>query len=502
MRQFLLAHDLGTSGNKATLFTTDGRLVDSRVSAYETAYSNENWAEQDPADWWRAICESTRALLSGRDPGEIAAVCFSGQMMGCLCVDRHGLPLRNSIIYSDQRSEDQTRRLVERLSPEAVYRITGHRASPSYSVEKLMWVKEKQPEIYRRTFRMLNAKDYANFKLTGRMCTDYSDASGTNAFDISQRRWSPQIVEASEIDAGMLPEAVPSTAVIGEVTREAAKETGLAAGTPVVTGAGDGGCATVGAGSVDEGITYNYLGSSSWISTTTREPVWDASQRTFTFAHPVPGFYQPCGTMQTAGSAYSWLKQEICTAEAHEAEASGADPYELMNAAIESSPPGANGVVFLPHLMGERSPRWNPKAKGAWIGVHLETRRADIMRAVLEGVSMNLEIILSVMKAFVPISEITLIGGGAKGRLWRQLLADIYGMPVLVPELLEEATSMGAAIIGGVGAGVFADFGVVARFLSITDTVNPRPRIAATYQALKPVFDDCYRRLEPVFERL
>jgi xylulokinase len=502
MKRYLLAHDLGTSGNKATLFTFDGQLVDSRVSAYPTDYSNGNWAEQDPQRWWNAVCESTRALLQGRDPREIAAVCFSGQMMGCLCVDNVGVPLRKSIIYSDQRAEAQTKRLVGRLSQTEVYRISGHRASPSYSIEKLMWVKDNEPELYARTYKMLNAKDFMNFKLTGQMRTDHNDASGTNAFDISLREWSARVLDAAEIDPHKLPQVVESIAVLGEVTRGAAEETGLAAGTPVVAGAGDGGCATVGAGSVDVGITYNYLGSSSWISTTSRTPVFDESQRTFTWVHPVPGFYQPCGTMQTAGSAYSWLKEEICGVETRDAEAEGMDPYERINREIEKSPPGANGVIFLPYLLGERSPRWNPRAKGAWIGMRLETKRHDILRSVLEGVSLNLEIILSIMRRFVPIEEVTLIGGGAKGKLWRQMLADIFGLPIQIPSYLEEATSMGAAIIGGVGVGSFSDFTVARRFVILKERVMPQPENVAAYNALKPVFDECYNRLEPVFDRL
>lgn len=502
MKRYLLAHDLGTSGNKATLFSLEGELVDAKVSAYPTAYSHDNWAEQDPARWWTAVCQSTRALLGGRDPQEIAAACFSGQMMGCVCVDKAGAPLRPAIIYCDQRAEEQTRRLAERLSPAEIYKVTGHRASASYSIEKLMWVRDNEPDVFARTFKMLNAKDFMNFKLTGLMRTEHNDASGTNAFDIAARSWSARILDAAGISVEKLPLSVESTAVIGEVTREAAEATGLHAGTPVVAGAGDGGCATVGTGSVAEGITYNYLGSSSWISTTTREPVYDERERTFTWVHPVPGFYQPCGTMQTAGASYAWLKSEICRLEEQSALAAGGDPFELINREIEESPPGSNGLIFLPYLLGERSPRWNPRAKGAWIGLKLETKRHDILRSVLEGVSMNLEIILSIMKRSIALKEIVLIGGGAKGRLWRQMLADVYGVPVLVPAYLEEATSMGAAIIGGVGAGAFKDFRVVDRFVTITETVEPRPEIAAVYNARKPVFDECYRRLEPVFEAL
>jgi xylulokinase len=502
VKRFLLAHDLGTSGDKATLFTFDGELVDSRVSAYPTVYLNDTWAEQDSELWWTAVCSSTRSLLQGRDPADVAAVCFSGQMMGCLCVDRRGRPLHNSLIYCDQRAEPQARSLVERLSPAEVYRTTGHRVSSSYSVEKLMWVRDNEPDVYRATDKMLNAKDYLNFRLTGVLCTDHNDASGTNAFDLRSLSWSARVLEAAGIAVEKLPRAVQSTAVIGEVTREAAEASGLRPGTPVVAGAGDGGCATVGTGSVVEGVTYNYLGSSSWISATTKQPVYDDQERTFTWAHPVPGLYQPCGTMQTAGASYAWVRSQLCACEEQEARASAEDVYEIINREIELSPPGSHGVLFLPYLLGERSPRWNPHARGAWIGLGLETKRSDILRSVLEGVSMNLALILDIMRASIDPAQIILIGGGAKGRLWRQMLADVYGLPVVVPAYLEEATSMGAAIIGGVGVGVFPDFRVVDRFVRVVETVFPRADAAAVYRARKPLFDECYKLLEPAFGRL
>lgn len=502
MKRYLLAHDLGTSGNKATLFTLDGKLVSSKVSPYETRYEHDVWAEQNPDDWWKAVCRTSKELTAKIDKAEIAAVAFSGQMMGCVCVDSHGRPLRNSIIYSDQRAVEETATLLRGVSAEDVYQITGHRASASYSIEKLMWVKAHQAEIYRDTFRMLNAKDYMNLKLTGRFVTEYNDASGTNALDLRQKVWSSRILDAAGIDGAKLPDLVQSISVIGEVTKAAAEETGLKAGTPVVAGAGDGGCATVGVGSVAEGVTYNYLGSSSWISTSTKEPIFDESQRTFTWVHPVPGLFQPCGTMQTAGSAFDWLREQVCRWETDQAHVTGRNPFEILNEELLKSPAGANGMMFLPYLLGERSPRWNPKAKGAWIGAKLDTKREDLIRSVVEGIGFNLEIILAIMKELTRITEITLIGGGAQGRAWRQILASIFGLPVLIPEYLEEATSMGAAIIGGVGAGLFPDFEVAHRFVRIVERVEPEPLESKTYNAKKPLFNAYYTALEPVFATL
>lgn len=498
-KQYILAHDLGTSGNKATLFAEDGTLVKSVTSSYGTDYFNNNWAEQDPEDWWRAVCTSTRELVADIDPSSVAVIALSGQMMGCLCVDKQGNPVRKSIIYCDQRAVKQADRLIKEIGEKKFYMQTGHRASASYSIEKLMWIKGNEPEAYERTRAMIHAKDFINFKLTGRMATDYSDASGTNAFDINSLSWSEEILRAADIPSDKLPEALPSTAIIGKLTGEAAKAAGLVPGIPVAAGGGDGVCAGVGIGSVKPGKTYNYIGSSSWIATTTEKPIFDEKLRTFVWAHAVPGYFHPCGTMQTAGSSYAWLKDQICLFEKEKAVAQGISPYDLINRRIEQSPPGAKGLIFLPYLLGERTPRWNPDAKGAFIGLSLEHKREDLLRSVLEGVTMNLSIILDIFRETMNISEISVIGGGAKGGVWRRIMADIYGADILMPDYLEEATSMGAAIIGGVACGLFPDFNVVDRFIRIKDRTEPDASTLSVYGKAKAVFEKCYEALEPIF---
>jgi len=502
MANYLLAHDLGTSGNKATLFTLDGRLVASRTCAYSTQFFHGNWAEQSPDDWWRAACTSTQQLLAGIDAGEVACVALSGQMMGCTPVDRQGQALRPSILYCDQRAEAQTRRILERIDLADFYKIVGHRASPSYSLEKLMWIKDNEPDVYRQTFKSLCAKDYINLRLTGQWATDYSDASGTNAFDLNTFAWSERILDLAGIDAAMFPTARSSTDLLGAVTAEAARATGLKAGTPVAVGGGDGSCAGVGVGSIKPGAAYNYLGSSSWIALTVERPIVDPQMRTMNWAHCVPGYLHPSGTMQAAGSSYNWLKDTICTSEIREAEAEGVDVYELINRQIQRSVPGANGVVFLPYMLGERTPRWNPKAKGAFIGLSLATRREDLLRAVMEGITMNLGIIVNIFRQHVPIEAITVIGGGAKGTVWRQMMADIYDCRIEKLNVLEEATSMGAAVIGGVAAGVFKDFEVVHRFIRVDDVVHPNPAHQAVYRKMMPIFEKSYHALVDVYDDL
>ena len=502
MRRYLLAHDIGTSGNKATLFTTEGALVRSATSPYPTSYFNDNWAEQDAEDWWEAVCSSTRKILRQVDAREVAAVSFSGQMMGCLCVDRRGKPLRKAIIWADQRSTEQVARLSRRMDPEKFYRITGHRLSPSYSLGKLLWVKEHERGVFRETHKMLNAKDFVIHRLTGRFVTDCSDASGTNLLDLQRRQWSDAILEKAEIDEEILPETVASTHVVGEVAAEGAEATGLAAGTPIVCGAGDGMCAAVGAGCIREGVAYNYLGSSSWIAVTTRDPLYDPQMRTFTWAHSVPGFYSPCGTMQAAGGSLSWLKEQIAALESQQAAETGKNAYGLINEKMSLSPAGARGLLYLPYLLGERSPRWNPLARGAFIGLKMEHRREDVFRAVMEGIALNLNIIYRILKGQADIREIIVIGGLAAGKIERQILADVYGTRVLKPTYLEEATAMGAAVTAGVGAGIFGGFEAVSRFLEIDEIHEPNPENHEVYQGLMPLFDACYHALEDVYEKM
>ncbi len=504
MPKFLLAHDLGTSGNKAVLYTLEGQLVASRTCPYDTRFFNGNWAEQEPLDWWAAVCGSTRELLEAAkaSASDVAVVALSGQMMGCTPVDREGHALRPSILYCDQRATKECGELLSKIDQKSFYAILGHRASASYALEKLMWIRDHEPAIYARTHKTLCAKDYINCRLTGRMATDYSDASGTNAFDLNTFRWSEKILDLAGVDGEMFPEAMESTAILGTITSQAARETGLKEGTPVAAGGGDGSCAGVGVGCVKPGTAYNYLGSSSWIGLTVEKPIVDEEMRTMNWAHCVPGYLHPSGTMQTAGASHNWLKNTLCQKEIEEGARLGVSPYELIDAAVARVPAGANGVLFLPYMLGERTPWWNPNARGAFIGLNLATKRDDMLRAVLEGITMNLGIIVNIFRRHVPIEAITVIGGGARSQIWRQMMADIYGCPVESLNFLEEATSMGAAVIGGVAAGLFDGFDVIHRFVRVDHTAVPDAEQQKVYCRLMPVFEKAYRSLVGVYEDL
>ncbi len=496
MKQYILAHDVGTSGNKATLFDESGAMTASTSASYGTNYFNGNWAEQAPDDWWKAVCETSRKVLEGIDSAQLAAVSFSGQMMGCLCVNAEGIPLHNSLIYCDQRSTPQESSLIEACGGmEPIYRITGHRPSASYSLTKLMWIRDNEPETFAKTHKVLQAKDYINFKLTGIFATDYNDASGTNAFDLHTSSWSKDILEAAGISEALFPEAVPSTTIIGKVTAEASRLTGIPEGTPVVIGSGDGGCATLGAGSVSPGKPYCYMGSSSWVSITSEKPIIDEQMRSFTWAHPIEGLFQPCATMQTAGSSISWFSNLI-------SGAAGADELEKLNELAEQAPPGSNGALFLPYLLGERSPWWNPLAKAEFIGLHVNTTKADITRAVIEGIAMNLGISLQIMLQETQERSVMFIGGGALGKTLRQIFADVFGCEITIPALLTEATSMGAALLGGVGTGVYTDFSIVEQMNPVVSTITHDQRHTELYAELSVLLMEAYRAVEPLFEKL
>jgi xylulokinase len=424
-------------------------------------------------------------------------------MMGCVPLDKEARPLRKAIIWADQRSVEQERWLGERVAPDEIYQITGHRLSASYSINKILWVRDHQPDVYKSTYKFVHAKDAIVARLTGAFVTDPSDASGMNLYHLERGQWSERILEAAELDPQKLPEIHPSTAVVGEVRSAVAAEVGLAAGTPVVVGGGDGACAAAGAGVVREGAAYNYIGSSSWIALATEAPIYDPEQKTFTFGHVVPDMFMPTGTMQAAGASYQWTRDQLGGVQIRAAESLGISTYELMNLEAETSPPGAKGLIFLPYLMGERSPRWNPNARGAFVGLTIRHKRADMMRAVLEGVTLNLRIILDAFTAQgASIEAMRIIGGGARGRFWNQLMADVYGMPVQRLAILEEATSMGAALTGGVGVGLYPDFSMGETMNQIAKVVQPEAADQAVYEAIYPIFEATYRALAPIYEMM
>jgi len=499
MATYLLAHDLGTTGDKATLFDRDGVLIASAFESYDTYYDQPGWVEQDPEAWWSAVCRATAAVMSeaGIDKSSIAAISFSGHMMGCVPVDGEGNALRRAIIWADQRAAEQVRSLLRAMPQEEIYRITGTRPNPNYTVEKLMWLRDNEPETYGKIRFVLQAKDYVVARLTGEFVTDYSDASATNAFDLVRKEWSDEILAAACLPKRLFPEALPSTSIVGRVQRFEGVDL---EGVPVVIGGGDGACATTGAGVIRANEGYNYFGSSSWIAIATSEPVIDPGMRTFTLCHLAPDLYMPVGTMQSAGGSYDWIREVLFP---EELGFSSDDAFDRLNRWAAASPPGAHGVVFLPYLIGERSPHWNENARGAFVGLARSHGVSDLVRAVLEGVAFNLRIIFDALtEQGARLQSLKMIGGGIRNPVLCQTLADVLGIPIERVERGEYATSLGAAVCAGVGVELFDDFSVADSFSTVAGVDGPDPEAVEAYKCLAVLFGDAYEALAPVFDRL
>ena len=489
----LIAHDLGTTGNKATLVSNDGKMIASQTVHYGADWGTDGRAEQDPQDWWAAVCRATRELLASTNtPGtSIDGVSFSGQMMGVVPLDAHGEPVRPAIIWADTRSTKETDALLQRVSMADCYRITGHRLNPTYSLTKLMWLRENEPENFARTAVFCLAKDYTAYKLTGVLATDPSDASSTNAYDQASGDWAWDIIDAAGLDHGLFPTIVPSTHVIGTVTAEAARATGLAEGTPVVIGGGDGPVAALGAGIInEESGAYSYLGSSSWVSLSAPRPLLDPQMRSMTFNHVVPGQFVPTATMQAGGASVGWGHEVL----------SGGQTYEQFLGAASHVEAATKGLFFLPYLIGERSPHWNPLARGVFAGLHIDHKQPHMMRAVMEGVAFNLRTGLEAFSdAGFEVDHIDCIGGLAKSPVMLQILADAWNIPVAARDIVDEANSIGAAVLAGVGTGVFEDFSIATRLSHRDPDTAPNERAHAAYEQPYRLFLDAYVRLEPWF---
>ncbi|MEI3606464.1 xylulokinase [Pseudogracilibacillus sp. SE30717A] len=496
--QLILAHDIGTSGNKATLFNRYGEIIASETFSYQTYYMDSNHVEQNANDWWEAVCITSKSIMKAAKVTRegIACITFSGQMMGVVPVDKNANALRRAIIWADTRADEIIKRILEENDLNTLYRLTGNRVSSNYSAAKIGWLKQYEPTTYRGTYKFLQAKDFLVAKLTGRFATDYSDASGTNLLDIEEKQWSSELIDIFQLEDEKLPEILSSTTVAGFVHRKAAEKTGLAEGTPVVMGGADGSCAAMGAGVLEEGDIFNYIGSSSWISLASNRPFFDGDMVTFNFVHVDESKYTPIGTMQTAGSAIDWFTNHLYQ------EMKEGNLYEQMNSEASSSEIGANGLMFMPYLLGERSPWWNPEVRGAFLGLSINHTRYDMARAVLEGVSYNLKVIFDTFKHKKDnINEMWLFGGGANSELWCQMLADMYDMNIKVPYQVDETTSMGAAIVGGVGVGLLKDFTVAKDWCKTRAEYEPESKSVKKYVDEQQKFIQYYKALAPVYSK-
>ena len=390
---YMMGIDVGTTGTRAVIVRPDGHVMGASTGDHEPMrMPKPGWAEQDPEDWWRAAVQAVRAVfertgLSGKD---IAAVGLSGQMHGVVLLDKANSVLHPALIWCDQRSQAQCDWITARVGSKRLIQLVSNPALTGFSAPKLLWVREHEPQVYERAARFLLPKDFARLRLTGEFATDVSDASGTLLFDVTHRRWSRAILAALEIDPALLPRAYESPEITGQITRETSLVTGLTAGTPVVAGGGDQASSAVGNGIVLPGLTSATLGSSGVIFSYTAAPKLDPQGRIHTFCHAVPGKWHVMGVTQGAGLSLRWFREHLGESETWYARQTGADPYDLIINEAEKIPPGSDGLLFLPYLMGERTPHLDSQARGMWFGLTAAHTRGHLIRSVLEGVAFSL----------------------------------------------------------------------------------------------------------------
>jgi len=502
---YIIAYDLGTGGIKASLFHQDGRSVADSFEPYQTYYTGALIHEQKPSDWWDGVIHSTKKLLdhSGVDALEIAGLAISGHSLGVVPVSEDGRLLKEKTpLWSDARARAQAAAFFDTYDYTKWYLMTGNGfPAELYSLFKILWYRDNEPDIYQNTYKFLGTKDYINFLLTGEMLTDHSYASGSGCYNLVEQRYDEEILSIAGVPREVLAAIVPSTHVVGEVTAQAAAATGLSAGTKVICGGVDNSCMALGAKCYQEGRVYTSLGSSAWIAVSTAKPIVDASIKPFVFAHVVPGQYASAVSIFSAGNSYRWVRDNICRNLIDRAETEGGNAYQYMEEEAAKSPIGANNLIFNPNLAGGSSFEASPDIKGGYAGLILGHTQSDLIRAALEGIAMNLGVVLELLRRMTDVSEdMILVGGGSKSALWRQIFADVYRCNILKTNIDQDAASLGAAAIAAVGLGLWDDFTAVDDLHQVKDV--KKPGNADSYARYMDVFKEVSIRYAQIGDML
>lgn len=489
--------DIGTGGSRALLVDEAGRVRASFTAAHEEMKMERPlWAEQRPEDWWQAAQQAIAGVLAEAkvDGGSVRAVGLSGQMHGLTLLDESNTVIRPALIWCDQRSQAQVDWINRTVGAANVLAWTANPVLTGFTLPKLLWVRDHEPAHFARIRHVLLPKDYVRFQLTGDYATEVSDASGTALFDVVARQWSWPLVEKLGLDRSILPRAYESQEVTGVVSAAAAKATGLRAGTPVVGGGGDQAASAVGNGIVETGVASCTLGTSGVVFAHQDSPAYDPAGRVHTFCHAVPGKWHVMGVTQGAGLSLQWFRNQLVP---------GSDYDALTAEAAAGSPPGAQGLYWLPYLMGERTPHLDAAARAAFIGLTARHTRADLIRAVIEGVSYSQMDCLAIIDSLgANIRSVRLSGGGARSAFWRQILADVFGRPVATLAT-QEGSAYGAALLAMTGTGVFASVPEACRAtIRETETRGPDAAAAAGYAERYRVFTSLYPALKPLYGRL
>lgn len=487
--------DISTTATKAILIDTKGSLIASASSEYSYNTPRPLWTEQDPNLWWKATIESVRSVLirSNINAEDIKAIGLTGQMHGLVLLDDKGEVLRPAILWNDQRTAKECDEIRKRLGKELLIKITGNDALTGFTAPKILWVRNNEPHIFDKIRHILLPKDYVRYKLTGNNATDKAGGSGTLLFDLKERDWSKIILDTLEINPSWLAPTFEGTQITGYVNREAAEITGLKEGIPIVAGGGDQAAQAVGVGAVKEGIIAITLGTSGVVFASTDKPFIDPQGRVHSFCHAVPSKWHLMGVMLSAGGSLRFIRDILSSEE----------DFDRFLSPANEVPPGCEGLLYLPYLTGERTPHADPYARGAFVGLTVRHSKAHIIRSVLEGVAFGLKDNFELVKKIGPsnITEVRISGGGAKSKLWRQIIADVLGMELETVNTTEGA-AYGAAILSACGIGAFPDVESACRtIIKVKDIVLPSTN-CKLYAGLYEIYKDLYPALKPIFNTI
>lgn len=485
MPQLIAAIDVGTTGARTIIFDINGKMITSAYQEYPSITPKPNWVEQDAEQWWQAVSKTSKEVLKNKsvDVKDILAIAITNQRETIVPVDKNGKPLHNALIWQDRRTTMQCDAIRESVGTEKIFKITGLIIDPYFSASKIIWLRENEPKIFQKTHKFLLVHDYVANKLTGAFVTDHSNASRTMLFDIKKFQWSNAICEQLKIPMDKLPTSQISGTFIGELIPEAVKATGFSNGTPVVAGGGDQQCAALGLGLTKEGLVKATTGTGTFVIAPLTKPKLDSKMRVICSASVIPNQWVLEASIFTTGAVYRWFRDNFAEHEREIAKKKGVDVYDILNNEIESAEPGAKGLILIPHFVGAGAPHWDPEAKGMLYGLSLGHTKRDILRAIIEGVCFEIKKSLEVFNELgLSIHELRIAGGATRSKLWNQLQADIYSLPV-VKTPYEETTALGAAILACIGAGIYSNpQKAVNKMVKIKTIFKPRANLKNFYE--------------------
>ena len=499
---YLVGIDIGTSGTKTILMDETGEVRARATQEYPLYTPRPQWSEQDPADWWAATCATVQKVLqtAGIEAREIAGIGLSGQMHGSVFLDEAGEIIRPALLWNDQRTQAECDWITETVGREKIVELISNPVLTGFTAGKIVWLRNHEPQNYARVRHVLLPKDYIRYKLTGEFATEVSDASGTALFNVRKRQWADEMLGAIDIPRDWMPASHESQEISGRVSEAAAKATGLLAGTPVVGGGGDQAAGAVGNGIVETGIVSSVIGTSGVVFAFSDNPVVDPDLRLHTFCHSVPDKWHLMGVTLSAGGSLQWYRDAYCQPEKVVAGALGRDPYDLICAEADEVPAGAEGLLFLPYLSGERTPYPDANARGVLFGLTRRSDRAHVARAILEGVAYSLRDTFEIMKQMgVPIRQVRASGGGAKSKIWRQILSDVTGHAHATISV-DEGPALGAALLAGVGAGIYGSVAEACKAtVEVRFAADPCVTNHAAYDRFYKVYQNLYAHLKQDF---